>query len=500
MNLWERYDAAFEHNALNKAFCIANQTYTYAEFREYIAANQQLIQKHCDQPAARPVGVLCHDSVETFAAIFATWFSGHHIVPLHPLHPAAINNEKIQQSGLQLILSSEESNASTELLAPCIVNKNLKSGQPYQVTDKPQRAYILFTSGSTGKPKGVPITEQNMSAYLDGFLSLYPELDSSDRFLQTYDLTSDAAFTGYLVPLMLGACVYTLASGGFKYLSIVKMLQQHQVTFTKFTPSVLNYLRPYFSSMRFDNLRHSHFGGEALPFELALEWAKCIPHAEISNGYGPTESTITCTIYKAPVQQLSQKVYNGIVCIGKPFKQVKTLIVDENNNTVPMGEKGELCIGGSQVMEGYLNDIANENKWLFLEDKSGQMDRYYRSGDLVVQDQEGYLFFCGRKDEQLKISGYRVEPAEIEMAVSQLTNGKKSKAYGFRNQSGTDSIVVFIEQDRQSTQLLKDQLRSLLPAPLIPEKIIFIPQFPINSSGKADKNALFENYASQIYD
>lgn len=500
MNLWKKYDAAFKRNSLNKAFCISDNNYTYAEFSQYIAANQQLIQENCAPAAGLPIGVICHDSIETFAAIFAIWFSGHHFVPLHPLHPAALNNEKIQQSGLQFIISSENSDILAQLASRWVVNKNLKSEAPYQIVDHTGKAYILFTSGSTGKPKGVPITEQNMRAYVDGFLFLYPELGEADRFLQTYDLTSDAAFTAYLIPLMLGACVYTLPSTGFKYLSIVKLLQQHQITFTKFTPSVLNYLRPYFSSIRLEALHHSHFGGEALPYELASQWSRCIPNAEISNGYGPTETTITCTIHRTLADHLGEKVHNGIVSIGKPFKGVKTVIVDQNNQQVKEGEKGELCIGGPQVMEGYLNLTNQKEKWLFVQDSQENQERYYRSGDLVIQDAEGFLFFCGRKDEQLKISGYRVEPAEIELAVSSLTGGCKAKAYGFFNPSGTQSIVVFVEKNDLPPGQLKEELRQKLPAPLIPEKIISINQFPLNSSGKADKNALFQTYSSQIYE
>jgi amino acid adenylation domain-containing protein len=500
MNLWEKYDAAFKRNATNKAFCIADIDYTYAQFSEYIAANQHLLQKHCGPATGLPIGVMCHDSIETFAAIFAIWFSGHHFVPLHPMHPAALNNEKIQQSGLQLIISSEESAILAQLSSPWVVNKTLRSEAPYQVMDQTGRAYILFTSGSTGKPKGVPITVENMAAYVDGFLCLYPELDDSDRFLQTYDLTSDAAFTAYLIPLMLGACVYTLPPTGFKYLSIVKLLHQHQITFTKFTPSVLNYLRPYFSSIRFEALHHSHFGGEALPYELARQWSRSIPNAEISNGYGPTETTITCTIYRTSADQLDQKVYNGIVSIGKPFKEVKTMIVDQNNLQVKEGEKGELCIGGPQVMEDYLNLPVQDDKWLFVQDGQENQERYYRSGDLMIQDSEGFLFFCGRKDEQLKINGSRVEPAEIELAISILTNGCKAKAYGFLNHSGMQSMVVFVERYDLPQEQLKEELRQKLPAPLIPEKIISINQFPLNSGGKADKNALFETYSSQIYE
>ncbi|HET6559131.1 MAG TPA: AMP-binding protein [Prolixibacteraceae bacterium] len=500
MNLWEKFDATFKENPSATAFCTGNRFYSYAQFTQYITGSRQLLQKHLGKAEGLPVGVLCHDSIETFAAIFAIGFSGHHFVPLHPHHPAALNNEKIEQSGLKLILSAEMNSPEETLKAKVICNKEVTGNELLPVSTQAGRAYILFTSGSTGKPKGVPVSADNMMAYLEGFLDLYPDLSARDRFLQTYDLTSDAAFTAYLVPLYLGASVYTIPPGSFKYLSIVKMLQQHPITFTKFTPSVLNYLRPYFKSMRFEALRHSHFGGEALPLELAKEWSQCIPNAEISNGYGPTETTITCTIHRTPNDKLSQKVYNGIISIGKPFKEVKTLIVDENDQQVAQGEKGELCIGGKQVMEGYLNTALNEIRTFLVRDEKGLKERYYRSGDLVIQDEQGFLFFCGRKDDQLKISGYRVEPAEIEMALSQLTRGAQSKAYGFTNKSGTESIVVFTEQRDLQAEELKDKLRELLPSPLIPEKIISIARFPINSSGKADKKALFETYSSQIYE
>ncbi|MDO9613150.1 MAG: hypothetical protein Q7J86_01325, partial [Bacteroidota bacterium] len=116
-----------------------------------------------------------------------------------------------------------------------------------------------------------------------------------------------------------------------------------------------------------------------------------------------------------------------------------------------------------------------------------------------VRDHEGFLMFCGRKDDQLKISGYRVEPAEIEFAVSKAANGLKSKAFGFRNKGGTESIVVFIEKFDEEPEKLKEKLRTLLPSALIPEKVIAIRQFPINMNGKIDKSKLFEEYSTQIY-
>jgi amino acid adenylation domain-containing protein len=496
MNLWEKFNNSFGKNTSLTAFFIEGKYYTYADFTKYISGSQQLLMKNSDQLINQPVGVICNDTIETFAAIFAIWFSGACFVPLHPLHPAFTNNEKILQAGIKMIFNSEINQSTNKLPIECICNKDVKSDAPVSICPEPNLAYILFTSGSTGKPKGVPINIKNLHAFIDGFLELYPDLTSKDRFLQTYDLTSDAAFTGYLIPLMLGATVCTIPSAGFKYLSIVKILQEQQITWTQFTPSILNYLRPYFKSIRFDSLRHSHFGGEALPYDLVSEWAGCVPNAEISNIYGPTETTITCTIHRTNSNQLKDKVYNGIVSIGKPLKEVGILIIDENEQLVAEGEKGELCIGGIQVMDGYLNTLSS----FYIHENNGIKERYYRSGDLVFRDSQGFLFFCGRKDDQLKISGYRIEPAEIENAVTQATNGLKSKAYGFLNKTGTESIVVFIELYYEQPEKLKEKLRSLLPPAFLPEKIISIRQFPLNTNGKVDKTILFEEYSSQIYE
>ena len=315
MSLWEKFDNSFKGNAFNTAFCIENRNYSYKEFTEYIGGSQQLLMKHIGQSNGIPIGVMCHDTIETFAAIFAIWFSGAHFVPLHPQHPALVNNEKILQSSIQFVFDSEVVHTANDLAAECICNKALLSRNPLIIDQASNLAYILFTSGSTGKPKGVPINVKNLSAFIDGFLEIYPDLTAEDRFLQTYDLTSDAAFTGYLIPLLLGSTVYTIPSGGFKYLSIVKILQEKQITWTQFTPSILNYLRPYFKSMRFEALKHAHFGGEALPCELVSEWAECVPNAEISNIYGPTETTITCTIHRTSIDRLSENVYNGIILL-----------------------------------------------------------------------------------------------------------------------------------------------------------------------------------------
>lgn len=497
MSLWKKFETSFIENNSRLAFCINGHNFSYSEFTRHISGSQQLLRLKTEMQFGDPVGVVCRDSIETFAAIFAIWFSGGCFVPLHPNHPVAVNNEKIRQAGIRFIFDSEF-NQTGNFDWECICNKEAVSVNPITINQTQNQAYILFTSGSTGKPKGVPISELNLDVFINGFLEVYPDLTCNDRFLQTYDLTSDAAFTGYLIPLLLGASVFTIPSGGFKYLSIVKLLHEQQITWTQFTPSVLSYLQPYFKSLRFESLKHSHFGGEALPCDLVEEWAACVPNAEISNIYGPTETTITCTINRTLIDKLNKKVHNGIISIGKPLKGVKILIIDDNGQLLADGQKGELCIGGEQVMAGYLGSVSGDKNPFFVPE--GSSDRYYRSGDLVIRDEDGFLLYCGRIDDQLKVSGYRVEPAEIELAVSLATNGLKSKAFGYRNKSGTESIVVFIEKFNGVSKHLEEKLRELLPSALIPEKIIPIGQFQLNTNGKVDKHWLFEHYSNLIYE
>ena len=151
-------------------------------------------------------------------------------------------------------------------------------------------------------------------------------------------------------------------------------------------------------------------------------------------------------------------------------------------------------------MEGYLSPSPDESGIWFRSEENGNQEKYYRSGDLVVQDEQGYLSFCGRKDDQLKISGYRIEPAEIERAISQVTRGMNSKVFGFTKTTGMTGIVAFVETQKDQTDTLPEKLRTVLPSALIPEKIISVSHFPINSNGKIDKSLLFSEYSNQIYE
>ncbi len=487
MNLIERFFKGFVTNSQNVAFSLNSEEYTYAQFLSLVNGSRMLLESQTEFSPQRPVGIFCNETAETYAAVFATWFAGGIFVPLNPAVPPSINNELIRKYNLQLVFSPGEVPAGLKMDGVKILrNAMITSAKKLPVFNwlPEQMVYILSTSGSTGIPKTVAINLKNLEAFLEGFLELYPELNESDNFLQTYELTADAAFTGYLIPFLLGATVFSVPAGGFKPFNVAKIISEKPVSWVQVTPSLLACLHPFFHSFHLENIKHFHFGGEALPAELVEEWRQYIPNAEISNVYGPTETTVTATIYKcAPGEIL--KSQNNIVSIGKPLKKV-SVHIQENQSS----DCGELFIAGEQVMEGYLYST----KQPFKELSSGK-SIYYPTGDYVRKDENGFLYFCGRRDEQVKISGYRVDLTEIENQIrSLLPQAGNIAATAVETSSGLFRLVVFIENYCGNEKELTDKLGMVFPSYKIPEKIIGVEKFPFSSSGKADKKALVANY------
>ena len=491
MNLIQRFFNGFKTYSQLIAFELNREEFTYDRFSALVNGSRLLLESQPDFFPQQPVGVFCNEKAETYAAVFAIWFSGGIFVPLNPALPPSVNNELIRKYNLQLVISPGE--------APAGVNKeDVKILQTAQITSdrslpvydwNPEHTvYILTTSGSTGTPKSVPISLKNLEAFVEGFLELYPELSPDDNFLQTYDLTADAAFTGYLIPFLLGATVFTVPPGAFKPFAVAKVLSEKPISWVQVTPSLLACLHPFFHSFNLPGIRHFHFGGEALPADLAEEWRQHVPNAEISNVYGPTETTVTATIYKCmPGEKL--KARRNIVSIGKPLKKVKVFIQKD-----PGSDEGELLIAGDQVMKSYLFSTIQS-----FREVSDDAVVYYPTGDFVEMDKECYLYYLGRRDEQVKISGYRVDLIEVENQIRRLLPQVGNvAAVAVERSAGVFQLVAFVENYSGSGKEITDQMRHVFPAYKIPEKIVGVFNFPISTSGKTDKKTLVRNYLKSL--
>jgi D-alanine--poly(phosphoribitol) ligase subunit 1 len=464
------------------AFCINDRFYTYSEFSETLSKIRTALQRENIQ--GKNIGLIANDDIETYASIFAIWLEGAACIPIHPQQTLQSSLEIINQTEVSLVLNSDTNLIFSSIKT--IDSKKLEFEKADFFTksvsdDSP--AIIFFTSGSTGNPKGVTITRANLASFVKAFWNIGYTIDYNDRYLQLYNLSFDGSVMTYLFPLIKGACVYTVTPNHLRYSFIAELLTTYSITVAFMVPSMIRYLKPYFSEINLPSLRYNLVGGESVPLGLMQEWSQCIPNATIDIVYGPTENTVICSYYRYNRDGIN-KTYNGTLSIGKSMTSGLMIIVDAKNQEIIINQQGELCLSGSQLTPGYLNN-PELNDEVFFIDKQGR--RFYRTGDICFKDSEGDIMFCGRTDSQVKVQGIRIELGEIEFHSHESLQAQNTVAVTFENKIGNTEIALFVEGELKDKQNLLKQLKLKIPQYMMPTKIISHPKFPLNSNGKIDR-------------
>jgi D-alanine--poly(phosphoribitol) ligase subunit 1 len=489
MNLFYNLKDAIQQNYKNNAFCIDNTFYTYLDLACCISQIRNEIHLHIPTEE-KNIGLVTNDDLETYAAILALWLEGKSYIPINPDVPISRNENVINQASIKTIIDSSlrsmfEKNSIIESRQLSTSKIDLDPKE----TSNDDLAYIIFTSGTTGEPKGVPISRLSLSNIIEALIFLGINIDHADKCLQMSELTFDVSITSFLYPLLYGACVYTIPKDKIKYSYIYGLIEDQQLTLIQLVPSILNYFKPYFDEIFFPQVKYCTLTAEALPVDLAAEWSECIPNARIFNLYGPTENTVwsTCYEFNRNGNNLSK---NGILSIGKFTKGTLGIIVDENNNIVPNGDKGELCLCGVQLTPGYFNKDELTKKSFFSVNGENGLQRFYKTGDLCVMENSADILYLGRIDLQAKIQGFRVELSEIEFHCRCFLNDKNVVAIKLTNQIHNSEIGIVIESENFDILEFIKYLKIKMPSYMIPSKIRFIAKIPLNGNGKIDRAAL----------
>lgn len=471
----------------NKAFCIDGDYYTYRDFGRAVSSIRAEFKKR--EIKNRNVGLVTNNDIETYASIIALWLDGYSYVPLHIKQPIDRCHNIIYQVGIDTILDSSKTSRYDEKLV--IHTNNIEGAElDLSITENVSEddlAYILFTSGSTGVPKGVTLTRRNIGSFIDSFWATGIELSPEDRCLQCFDLTFDVSVQCYLVGLISGACVFTTPYGEGKYLYVAGLIDEYKLTFAVMAPSMLRFMLPFFDQLDMTSLKACILTAEACPKNLLEIAYKQCPNVELYDFYGPTEATIYCTYYKLS-RNKENKDLNGIISIGRPLKHCVGLILDENQKELPKGEKGELCIAGDQVTQGYWNNAEKNASSFFNLEYDGQILRFYHTGDLCYQDADGDIMYSGRMDNQVKIQGYRIELGEIEYHAREFSN--KNVVCLANEEDGINILYLVIEGDEFDVKSLVSYMKGKMPSYMIPTHISFIPKFPLNNSDKIDRKKI----------
>ncbi|PLW92124.1 MAG: peptide synthase [Marinilabiliales bacterium] len=467
------------------ALCIEDKFYHYDFLNNRFSCIAQEIKKR--NLRGQAIGLVASDHYDTYAAILAIWATGNTYVPINPYLPSDRIDSIISQAGIKLLMYSidevKPSVMPSEVLKLSTMNTVCESVQAVSPKDD-EIAYILFTSGSTGTPKGVPVSYGNVRSFLRNLPEMDYDLSSHDRFLQMFDLSFDLSIVSILTPFLFKGCLFTVPNNNIKYTEIYRLLEEYEINFAILVPSVVAYLKPYFEDIDLPHMRYMCLSGEAVPYDLTVEWKKCCPNAVFQNLYGPSEATIYCVTYTMPRENIPSA--NGIVCIGRATKEIDCVIINENNKEVKQGEKGELILHGKQVIQGYLNN-PEKDKEAFLEFNG---KRYYRSGDICYQDENGLYFYLGRKDYQVKIQGFRIELSEVEHHISTSLNKRRVVALADLDKTGNARIIGVIEGDLEDKNALIADLKKKMPFYMIPAEFRTMSAFPLNNNGKIDRKTI----------
>lgn len=489
MDLFYKIKSVITDYAARDAFFINNTCYSYLDFALTISKIRQAIVSQTND-LQKNIGLVLNDDIETYAAIFSLWLEGKAYVPLAPETPKERNGIIIETASVQVIIDSSVTSLFSDY--PVICSKNLDTVpinlEPKTVSDT-ELAYILFTSGTTGQPKGVPITRANIAAFVIAFDKLGIDINENDRCLQIFELTFDLSVMSYLIPVLKGACIYTIPKDAIKYSYAFELMEEQKLTFALMVPSVLQYLRPFFSEIDLPLMKYSLFCGEALPHDITEEWSRCLPNATILNVYGPTEDTIFCTHYTFSRTGIN-KSHNGLLSIGKAMEGTVTIIIDEEERLLTSGNTGQLCLGGTQLTPGYWKNEEKNKEAFFTISYHGKTERFYKTGDVCKMDADGDILYLGRSDSQIKVQGFRVELSEIEFYARAYLKQINAIAIACPDKIGNTEIGLVIESKEFDTTALSEYLKSKLPVYMLPRKILFKEVFPLNSNGKTDRNKL----------
>ncbi|MFF3086005.1 amino acid adenylation domain-containing protein [Streptomyces nojiriensis] len=460
-------------------------TLTYGRLLQAGRALAAHLRAHEVAPGDR-VALLTTRSSRTVVAQLGLWLAGAVCVPLDPAQPRPRTEAMIADAEVTLTVGDAKLLDAALLPGPVLAlpEEPLTTGRPVDESDPDSPAFIMFTSGSTGRPKGVLVPHRAIAELVTA--PDYVTLTGRDRVLFHSPMTFDASTFEVWGALAGGAAVVVCTEQRPSLEDLARHVERHGVTVAFFTTALFHQLAARRSRV-FAQLRSVVVGGEAMAAAPAREVLTAFPWLELVNGYGPTETTTFATAHRVTVQDC-----DGPIPIGRPISGATAHVLDADGHPVADGDRGELWIGGSRLAHGYtgLPALTAER---FAEHPAAAGGRLYRTGDIVSLRPDGILQFHGRNDDQVKVRGFRIEPAEVEHALREQPD--VDDAAVTVDGAGTPearlvAFVVAAPGPVPQGAVLRERLTAVLPAHLVPDTVTVLERLPLTPAGKVDRRAL----------
>ncbi|MFF8021487.1 amino acid adenylation domain-containing protein [Streptomyces sp. NPDC007896] len=430
--------------------------------------------------------------------------AGATYVPTDPHAPQRRFAAMLDDARAALVLGSHADTPPTGTTVPFAAMEDAlretaaQAPEPAATVHPQTPAYVLYTSGTTGRPKGVVVSHANLAHTIQAVADRYG-LGPRDRVLQFAALTFDVAAEELFSALVRGATVVLPPAGPVPGIDeLTSLVRSERLT-------VLNLPASYwhewvavidrFPPSSCPALRLVVTGSERVDGGRLALWQAAAPgHVRWLNAYGPTEATITATLYepdRAAPRPWSDRPADATVPIGRPLPGVRAYVLDAELRPVPIGVPGDLYLAGEGVAQGYLDDPARTAA-VFLPDPWGRPGtRMYATGDRARRATDGELEFLGRSDDQIKLRGFRIDLGEIEAALAAHPDVRDSAALLREDTPGRPQLVGYIAVDSGTAPPdLRAHLAQRLPGYMVPSAVVPLGRLPRGERGKTDRRAL----------
>ncbi len=469
----------------------AGETLTYAELDRRSNQLAGWLRARGVGPESR-VAVCLERSADLVVALLGVLKAGGAYVPLDPSYPAERLAWMLADADAPLVLTESPlrdglpSHAGeTVSLDDYAAEIAAESGEaPDGEMDAENLAYVIYTSGSTGRPKGVAVAHCALDNHMQWMQRRFP-LGADDRVLQKTPFSFDASVWEFYAPLLAGATLVVAGPDAHRDpAELARAVQDGGITVLQLVPSLLRALLDSGDLASPNPLVRLFCGGEALPAELAARAREAFG-VEVVNLYGPTEACIDATSHVHAADEAG-----ATVPIGRPVDNVRAWILDRAGAHAPLAAPGELYLGGAQLARGYLGRPALTAERFVPDAFSGEPGaRLYRTGDRARWRADGTLEYRGRLDEQVKVRGVRIEPAEIE-AVLRTHPAVAACAVAAREDvPGQPRLAAYVVGEVDGDEL-RAHLRRSLPDSMVPTAWMRLDALPLAPSGKLDRRAL----------